>query len=122
MAAQEQWSTFKILEIAFGNNVMNKTAVFKWYNRFEQGHSSIIDEPQPGRPTSISTQHVDIVKELLDIDRRITICEITDRTEYSYGTVFNIIHNELGMRRICARWIQHMLDDNQMRQRAELSQ
>ena len=27
---------------------------------------------------------------------------------------FRIIHNELGMRRICARWIPHMIGENQM--------
>ena len=31
--------------------------------------------------------------------------------------MFRIIHNELGMRRICARWIPHIIDENHMRKK-----
>ena len=41
-----------------------------------------------------------------------TIRDITIRTGYIFSTVFRIIHNELGMRRIFARWIPHMIDEN----------
>ena len=40
-----------------------------------------------------------------------TIRDITIRTWYTFGMVFRIIHNELVMRRICARWIPHMIDE-----------
>ena len=39
------------------------------------------------------------------------------RTGYTFGTVFRTIHDKLGMRRICARWIPHMIDENQMRKK-----
>ena len=40
------------------------------------------------------------------------IRDISIRTGSNFGTMFRIIHNELGMRRICARWIPHMIDEN----------
>ena len=46
-----------------------------------------------------------------------TIGDITVRTGHTFGTVFRIIHNELGMRRICVRWIRHLLDENDMRKK-----
>ena len=52
---------------------------------------------------------------LLDKDRRITIREIVDRIDCGYGTVFRISHDQLNMRRICARWIPKMLTDDQKR-------
>ena len=60
---------------------------------------------------------METVKELLDSDRWMTFRHITIRTGKTFGTVFRIIHNELGMRRICARWIPHMIDENQMRKK-----
>ena len=68
-------------------------------------------EQRPGRPSSISTKKIKTVKELLDSDRgrlldsdrRMTIRDITIRTGNTFGTVFRNIHNELCMRRICAR-------------------
>ena len=46
-----------------------------------------------------------------------TFRDITIRTGNTFGTDFRIIHNELGMMRICARWIPHMVDENQMRKK-----
>ena len=47
-----------------------------------------------------------------------TFRHITIRTGNTFGTEFRIIHNEIGMRRICARWIPHcMIDENQMRKK-----
>ena len=41
-----------------------------------------------------------------------TIGDISIRTGNTFGTVFRIIHNELGLRIICARLIPHMIDEN----------
>ena len=104
--------TFKT---AFGNNAMKKTALYKWCSKFEQGDTSVTGKPRPGRLSSISTKKIETVKELLDSDYQVTITDITIRTRNTFGTVFRIIHNELGMtcmRRICARWIPHMIDEN----------
>ena len=61
-----RWETFEILKAAFGNNAMKKTALYKWYSRFEQSDTSVTGEPRPGRPSSISTKKIESVKELLD--------------------------------------------------------
>ena len=89
--------------------------LYKWYSRFEQGDNSVTDERRPGRPLSISTKKIETVKELLYSGRRMTIRESTIRTGYTFGTVFRTIHNGLGMRRIFARWIPHMIDETAMR-------
>ena len=34
---------------------MKKTALYKWYSKFEQGDNSVTDELRPDRPSSIST-------------------------------------------------------------------
>ena len=44
---------------------------------------------------------------------------IVAKTDYNYGTVSGIIHNQLNMRRICARWIPKMLNTDQKRLRVE---
>ena len=53
-----------------------------------------------------------IVGCLFDSDRRMTIRDITIRTGNTFGAVFRIFHNELVLRRICARLIPHMIDEN----------
>ena len=72
--------TFEMLKTAFGNNSMKKTALYKWYSKFERGDNSVTDEPRPDRPSSISAKKIETVKELLDSENRMTIRDITIRT------------------------------------------
>ena len=71
-----------MLKTPFGNNAMKKTALLKWYKKFEQGNNFVTDEPWPGHPLSISTKKVETVKELLDFNRQMTIRDITIRTGF----------------------------------------
>ena len=52
---------------------MKKTALDKWYSKFEQGDNSVTDEPRSRCPSSISTKKIETVKDLLDSDRLMTI-------------------------------------------------
>ena len=101
--------TFEMIKTAFENNAMKKTALYKsWYSKFEQGDNSVTGEPRPGRPHPSQQRKLKqpkscwtlIVGWLLDSDLRMSIRDITIRTGTTFGTVFRIIHNELGMRRI----------------------
>ena len=111
--------TMNMLEKAYGDKVMKKTAMYKWFSRFQNGQETVTDEARSGRPQSITSRHVRHIKELLDKDRRITIREISERVDYSVGTVHSIIHEELHIRRLCARSIPKMLSDAQKEQRVE---
>ena len=48
-------------------------ALRKWYSRYENGYESVLDEQRSGRPTSVTSQKVQEIKEILDKDRRITV-------------------------------------------------
>ena len=65
--------TFEMLKIAFGNNGIKKTALYKWFSKFEQCDNYVTGEPRPGRPSSISTKKIETVKEPLDSDRQMAI-------------------------------------------------
>ena len=89
---------------AYGENAIKiQQSVYMWYKRFEEGKENIKDDQRSGRQSVVTSSNVAAVKQLLDNDRRITIRDIVAKTDYSYSTVSGIIHNQLNMRRICAR-------------------
>ena len=47
-----------MLKTAFRNNAMKKTALFKWYSKFEQGDIYVTGEGRPGRPSPASTKNL----------------------------------------------------------------
>ena len=109
--------TMEMLVKAYGDAAMKRTALHKWYSRYENGYESVMDDQRSRRPTSITSQKVQETKELLDKDRSITIREVSQRVDCSVGTVQTIIHENLNMRRLCARWIPKMLSECQKAQR-----
>ena len=111
--------TMEMLVKAYGVAAMKRTALHKWYSRYENGYESVMDEQLSGRPTSITSQKVQEIKELLDKDRRIPVREVSQRVDCSVGTVHTIIHDNLNMRRLCARWIPKILSACQKTQRVE---
>ena len=119
------FSRIKIIEYmtnVYGDAAPKMTAIYKWFKRFEEGREALTDDERSGRPVTLTSTHVAVIKEFLDKDRRITLRELSARTDCSYGKVFNIIHEQLNMRRVCARWIPKMLTDNQKRMRTESCQ
>ena len=119
MEKKNRKETMEMLVKANGDAAMKRTALHKWYSRYENGYESVMDEQRSGRPTSITSQKVQEIKELLDKDTRITVREVSQRVDCSVGTVHTIIHVTLNMRRFCARWIPKMLSECQKTQRVE---
>jgi hypothetical protein len=57
-----------------------KTFVYKWYERFREGRTSMYDDEGTGRPTStVTVGKTVLVKELLDVDRRVTVRGIAEQ-------------------------------------------
>lgn len=81
-----------------------------WCKQFKCGRVSVLDEPRSGRPSTSHTE--DMVKEvenLIQQDRRISITQIVNVVGISRGSIADIIHNELHMTKVSARWIPRLL-------------
>jgi histone-lysine N-methyltransferase SETMAR len=90
---------------------MKKATVFKWFKRFKDGRSNISDDARSGRPSVITPTLVASVKTFIEEDRRRSIRDVVDGTGIAFGTVWNILHEHLHMKRICARWVPRLLTD-----------
>ena len=55
-------------------------------------------------------------------DRRVKVKEITDILGISRERVRYILHQEFNMRKLCARWVPHLLTIDQKRIRMRISQ
>ena len=63
-------------------------------------------DERPGRPlTNRNSVMIDKVRALLKSDRRLTIRELAEEAEISVGSCRAIVTQELGMRRIAAKYV-----------------
>jgi histone-lysine N-methyltransferase SETMAR len=106
-----------LLEV-FGTLAATKATVQKWVSRFKDGRESLEDDPRSGRPTtSVSDENVGRVEELVELDRRVTLRELSDQLGISFGSIQEIVSDRLGFSKICARWVPRLLGPMQKRDR-----
>ena len=75
---------------------------------------SIENDPRVGRPVSILTEkNIATVKTLIEEDARYTMQEIEELSGIHSSSVLKILSERLGLRKICARWVPHLLTDEQ---------
>jgi len=63
----------------YGDNVMRKTAVYKWVKRFCEGRESVTDEEKSRRPaTSRTEENIAKVPQIVRENRRLTVRSIAE--------------------------------------------
>ena len=103
----------------FGHTCPSKATIYRWIERFENGDEDIHDAPHPGRPTSSKIRtNIKAVQRILYEDRRITLRALEERVGMSTAT---IIHKDLEMSKVSARWVPKLLSEKQKRDRVKIS-
>ena len=73
---------------------------------------------RPGRPkTSVTKANIAAVKIVVEQDARLSFRDIASCTGISEGSVQTILKKRLELRKVCARWVPHLLNVEQKTQR-----
>ena len=110
------------ISTAFGPSCVSYDTVRRWKKKFESGVESIKNAPKSGRPKSASRKEiVSKIKEIIEGDTRFTVRDIARKVGISLSTVHLILKKHLKVRKISARWVPHLLTDEQKRQRVKVA-
>jgi transposase len=94
--------TLKMIQQAFGDQILSRTQVFQWHAQFKTSRTSVDDE-HTGTPKSCTTpETVAQIQELVCQDRCGTIHNITEEVGIGYGTCQWVLMKELGMHLVAA--------------------
>ncbi|PNF38978.1 hypothetical protein B7P43_G06608 [Cryptotermes secundus] len=112
--------THQMLKQALGENNLGQTQTSNWYKRFKNGRTST-DDDRSGRPSKGKTpENVAKVRDLILQDRRLTIQDLCNTLGLSYGTCQRILSEELDVRRIAAKSVPQLLQNEQKQHRLEV--
>jgi hypothetical protein len=53
------------VKTAYCANAMNRTSLFKWCHEFKNGHTSVYDDQRSGRPSIVTEEIVEKIKNAL---------------------------------------------------------
>ncbi|KAG5320098.1 SETMR methyltransferase, partial [Pseudoatta argentina] len=96
---------FRMLTVAYDEATLDRSNVYRWYKMFSKGREDVNDEERTGRPsTSITDENIE-VKKIVLANRRITIRKVAEDLNISIGSCHSIFTNDLGMRRVAAKFV-----------------
>ena len=101
----------------YGPQIISVLTVFRWVKAFKAGKFSVEDYTLPGRPkTSVTKANIAVVKTVFEQDARLSVKDIASCTGISEGSVQTILKKRLDLRKICPRWVSHLLTEEQKTQ------
>ena len=107
----------------YGDSVLSRRSVYEWIERFKRGRTSVTHEEGAGRPsTSTTDEKIQQARHMVMANRRVTIDDVGCSLQISHGSAFQIVHNELGFHKVCARWVPRELTAEHKRKRLEVCQ
>ena len=86
------------------------STIFRWVKDFNNGRQESYMKPSSGRPGT----------ELYNSDRQFTCEEIAFETGISKSSVYVILTQNLGMRKIAGRWVPHALSKTEKGNRVQI--
>jgi transposase len=107
----------------YGDSSTSFSTIKKWPAEFKRGRTSLEDDPCEGHPKSATT--TEIIEQVHDMvldDRRMKVHEIAEAIGISKECAGYILHEELDMKKLCARWVPHWLTADQKRTRMKISE
>lgn len=112
--------SFERLTVALGSEAPSKPSIYRWFREFKFGRTTLKDGIRTGRPkTAVVQRNIDAVGEVITADRHATCREIAHQVGISMTSVHKILHQHLNVRKLCARWIPHLLTDAQKQNRVD---
>jgi len=86
------------------------STIKKWAAEFKRGRTSLEVDPHEGYPKNATTPEIiEQVHDMVLDDRRMKVREIAETIGVSKERVGYILHEELDMKKLCARWVPRLL-------------
>jgi len=107
----------------YGDPSPSFSTIKKWAAEFKRGRTRLEDDPREGRPKSATTpETIEQGHDMLLDDWRMKVLEIFETTGISKERVGYILHEQLNMKKLCARWVSRLFTTDQKRTRMKISE
>ena len=100
------------------------TTIWRWCTSFKDESKMVLQDSQrSGRPCSATTDdNVQLVKRLITEMPKQSTRSLADDTGLSKTTIHRILTDNLGLRKVCATWVPHLLSEVNKQERIQCAQ
>ncbi len=100
----------RALLTVFGADTLHPTKSRKWYAKFQNGRTSLVDlQRAPREKTGRTPDNIDAVKRVVDTDKSLTVAAISRQTGLASTSVYRILKRDLDLSLRCAKLVPNVL-------------
>ncbi len=104
-----------------GQHALSLSTVCQWFQKFAAGVHDFSVKKIGGHLTKVTEKKLDEIKALLEEDNTMCLRVMSRRTGLSLRTVHNVLRNKLQLKKRPAKWIPHLLSEDQKACRLHMS-
>ena len=105
----------------YGKECMSRTRVFERHKRLHENRTDVEDDERSRRPIiSKTTNNNREIEKLVREDRRLSIRLIAERMSIGKETMWQVLHENLHMTKVCAQVVSKLLTRDQKEKRQEI--
>ena len=109
---------FQSLKHCFGDQSPSKATVFRWFRQFINGARTLEDDDRCDQmATTVTQENVSRAESLIKKGPKMAYAVVQLIMKISSGCLARILHDCLGVKKRCARWVPHSLSGEQKRGR-----
>ena len=117
----EIFGKIKALMEVYSKECMSRTRVFEWHKRFHEGRTEVEDDERSRRPTTSKTTYNNReIEKIVREDRRLSIRLIAERMSIDKETMWQVLHENLHMTKVCAQDVSKLSTSDQKEKRQEV--
>nr|XP_040579057.1 protein GVQW3-like [Lepeophtheirus salmonis] len=95
-----------------------KTTIKRWFADFKRTGTD--DTERPGRPNeAIIPENIEKILKIIMGNCKVKLQEIADTLKLSKGSVYTIINEHLGMKKLFSKWVPRLSTSEQKQQRED---
>ena len=88
--------------------------VKRWYTDFKHSCTETNYAECSGHPIlAVFLENIKKFHKLVLANHKLKLCEIAEELKISEGSVFTIWHDHLLMKKLCSKWVPHLLTVDQ---------
>lgn len=106
--------TFELMKQVYGDDCLSRSRVHEWYSRFKEGREDLNDGEHVGQPKFVITKDsIETVREFVKEQPKSSLKFMEMELDISKSSIYRILTEHLGYRKVCARFVPHKLTDDQ---------
>ena len=107
--------------VQYGNSVLLQRSVYDWIEKLKNGRTNVTHDKGAWRPsTAITEDNIERARDVVLLDRRLTIDDVAHVLQISHGSAYELMHNKLRFHKVCARWVPKQLTDVHKQTRVDI--